>query len=449
MAWRVAPSGGPAKKSDKEVTTVRSAARGGPRGRLPRPFSSRIASDDMGATPGPAGNNEGMTTQTLTDEAFGTDMYRLLAQDNPDLVFSPASVAAALRMALCGARGETAAELAAALHLDVGHPDTGHPDTGHPDPGHPDPGAELAAEGLRQLDALVASTPSDITFRVANTAWVQSGLPLLADFTARLGATSTSTIAEADFAARPDQARRRINAAIEEQTGGKITNLLGPGTLDSMTRLVLANAVYLKAPWANPFPEQATKHAPFQAGAGRPVTVPMMHGRADREYVRGDGYQAVLLPYRASRLAMVVVLPDGPLDSLGARPLHELTDGASTHRVTLSLPRFRVEADTNLTPVLRHLGVRTAFGGDADFSGITSAERLRIGAAVHKAYVDVDEQGTEAAAATAVTMVAAALRLNQPPPVEMIVDHPFLFAIIDTVSGLPLFLGQVTNPGRT
>jgi serine protease inhibitor len=391
-----------------------------------------------------------MTTQTLPDEAFAADLYRLLAGAAPDLVFSPASVAAALRMALLGAHGKTAAELATALHLDAGGtPDDASPDQAGSDQAGPDQAVlDRAEAGLRQLDALVAGAPDGITFRVANTAWVQTGMPLLPDFTTRLSATPSSTITEADFAAKPEQARKLINAAIEEQTAGKITNLLAPGTLDSLTRLVLANAVYLKAPWADPFPEQATKDAPFHPAPGQSVTVPMMRGRANREYVRGDGYQAVLLPYRASRLAMAVVLPDGPLDSLGPRTLRELTDGASTHQVTLSLPRFRVEADTSLAPVLRDLGVRTAFTADADFSGITAAERLYIGAAVHKAYVDVDEHGTEAAAATAIGFAAAAMR-KPPPPAAMVVDHPFLFAILDAASGLPLFLGQVTNPRRT
>jgi serine protease inhibitor len=373
-----------------------------------------------------------MTTLTLADAAFGTDMYRLLA-DAPDLVFSPASIAAALRMALLGARGDTAAELAAALH---------------PGPGQ-QAGPEQAAQGLRQLDALVAGTPEGITFRVANTAWVQSGMPLRPEFTGRLSGTTTSTIAETDFAAAPGRARARINEKIEEQTAGKIKDLLPASAVTTLTRLVLANAVYLKAPWQDPFPRNATKDAPFYPAAGQAVSVPMMRGAANREYVRGDGYQAVLLPYRASRLAMAVVLPDGPLSGLGGSgtSVQDLLNGATRHRVTLSLPRFRVETETDLTRVLGDLGVRTAFSQNADFSGITTAAELRIGAAVHKAYIDVDEHGTEAAAATALVMAAAAM-VKPPPRVEMTVDRPFLFAIIDAATGSPLFLGQVTNPGR-
>jgi serpin B len=175
----------------------------------------------------------------------------------------------------------------------------------------------------------------------------------------------------------------------------------------------------------------------------------MMHGSAARAYLRGDGYQAVLLPYRDASLAMAVVLPDGPLAALrpkiGAAGLGGLLAGTARHQVTLSMPRFRLESGFDLIPALRRLGVSEAFGEDADFSGITEAERLQIGAVAHKAYIDVDEQGTEAAAATAVIMRASAV-LRPPPPVTMVVDRPFLFAIIDTATGLPLFLGQVTHP---
>jgi serpin B len=399
-----------------------------------------------------------MTTQTLADETFGTDLFRLLAKNVPDLVFSPASVAAALRMALLGARGETASELAAALHIEAGHIEAEHIEAGHT---HGSTAvADQAADGLRQLDDLVAATPDDITFRVANTAWVQAGMPLRPDFTARLTATPSSTVAETDFAAAPRQARARINATIEEQTAGKIANLLPASAVNALTRLVLANAVYLKAPWADQFPPNATRDAPFHPAPGQSVTVPMMRRAANRQYVRGDGYQAVLLPYRASRLAMAVILPDGPLAEgplaegplaegpLAAGTLGGLLDGATPHRVTLSLPRFRVQTGTDLTSVLGDLGVRTAFSDDADFSGITAAGQLRISAAIHKAYIDVDEHGTEAAAATAAVFRASAL-MKPPPPVELVVDRPFLFAITDTASGTPLFLGQVTNPGRT
>ena len=176
----------------------------------------------------------------------------------------------------------------------------------------------------------------------------------------------------------------------------------------------------------------------------------MMHGTAARAYRHGDGYQAVLLPYRGGQLAMAVVLPDGPLTTLrpaiAAGGLPGLLTGMSRYQVTLSLPRFRVEAAFDLIPVLRRLGVNQAFTREADFSGITEAERLLINAVAHKAYVDVDEQGTEAAAATAISFRPTAA-FQAPPAVTMTVDRPFLFVIFHTPTGMPLFVGQVSRPG--
>ena len=362
-------------------------------------------------------------------DAFGADLYRILAEGTADTVFSPVSVAGALGLALRGARGRTAAEIAGVLHL-AGPADT--------------------ADGLRSLAAalrdVAASGP--VTFRAPNTVWIQSGLPVRPEFTAAL--SDAATLTAADFARAPEAARSEINRIIAEQTAGKIPGLLPAGSITVLTRLVLASAVYLKAAWAEPFPEAATGDAPFYPdGPDSPaLTVRMMRGTATRGYVRGDGYQAVLLPYQGSSLAMAVVLPDGPLAAL--RPaitsggLGGLLTDTGRQRVTLSMPRFRLEAAFDLIPALRRLGINAAFD-DADFSGITEAEPLQISAVAHKAYVDVDEQGTEAAAATAVAIrMLAAIR--SPPPVTMVVDRPFLFVFIHTGTGLPLFAGQVSHP---
>jgi serpin B len=370
------------------------------------------------------------------DAALGVDLYGVLGADAEDLVFSPASVASALRMALCGASGQTAAELATVLHLG----------------NYPEP-QNVAATGLR----LMPAQPGDgepgggsAIFRAPATIWIQSGLRLGGSFQARV-VTSGVTLADADFAAAPEAARAEINQVIAEQTEGKITGLLPSGTVTALTRLVLASAVYLKAAWTDPFPERATADAPFYPDGpdGPALAVPMMRGTASRTYLRGDGYQAVLLPYRDIGLAMAVLLPDGPLAALrpklAAAGLGGLLAGTARHQVTLSLPRFRVEAAFDLIPALRRLGVVAPFGADADFSEITADAQLRIGAVAHKAYIDVDEQGTEAAAATAVVMRTAAA-MRPPPLVTMVLDRPFLFAIIDTATGLPVFLGQVSHP---
>jgi len=434
------------------------------------------------------------------DDAFGVDLYRVLGARGGNMVFSPASIAAALRMALLGARGETAAQLATALHLAS---------------------PQDSADGLRLLSAGLPRLSGGVTFRAPNTMWVQSGLPLLPEFTTVLTGLAAVTLRDADFAHAAEQARLQINATIAEQTAGKIADLLPPRAVGPLTRLVLANAVYLKAAWAQPFQVAETTDAPFYlsgdgtdgasaggpstggASTGRPstgapstggastggagtggpstggpstggastggattgsastgsanasggsvISVPMMHRIGRLGYLRGSGYQAVILPYAGGLLAMAVILPDGPLgpleEMLAAHGTAGLLTGMTPQQVRLALPRFRATESFSLEPFLKSLGVAAAFDRyQADFSGITKAAELFIGAAVHKAYIDVDEHGTEAAAATGVAISARMAIIQEPPPVVVTVDRPFLFAITDVATGLPLFLGRVADP---
>jgi serpin B len=374
----------------------------------------------------------GIAQEVQADTAFGTDLYLKLAAKG-NVVFSPASIAAALRMALAGARGETAAELAAALHVT---------------------GPEEAADGLAQLAAIRPG--DDLTFRAPNIMWLEKALSVRDDYIARL--SGTVSLERCDFVRAPEAARQTINETIAEQTAGKIAGLIPPGVIDSLTRLVLTNAVYMNALWVDQFPARDTKQKPFYPERTEPAPVSLMHLQARLAYHRGDGYQAVLLPYRGGSLAMAVVLPDGPLSELtgnlsgsgglGAL-LAGLLPGDAQRLVDLSLPRFRVDAGFMLADTLQALGVRTAFTPDADFSGITGDRSLHISAVVHKAYIDVGEEGTEAAAATAVVFATLAMVRKPQPDVTLVVDRPFLFAIVETASGLPLFLGQFTRPVRS
>jgi serpin B len=431
------------------------------------------------ASGGPVSGRPAPGAPVSGDEAFGAGLFgRLPGQGN--LVFSPASIATALRLVLLGARGETAAQIAAALRMAI-----------------PD-GATPALQAAQQLQAVSANlsdlAAGDLTLRAPNAMWVQSGLPLEPGFTAAVSAAAAVAVRDADFRRAADQARQEINQFIAEQTAGKIVGLLSPGVVSAATSMVLASAVYLKAAWARPFPAGATQDAVFylgpdpassgppspgppspgqpdsgqpdsaRPGPGTQVTVPTMRLRARLPYLRGDGYQAVELPYAGTRLGMVIVLPDpapgpdsggpaatGPGQLLAGGGVHDagpggLRAGLAPRQVILALPRFKVTSGFALRPVLAALGMPLAFTDEADFSGITAAQRLRIDEVVHQAYIDVNEAGTEAAAATAVVMTAAARLAKPDPPVEMIVDHPFRFAITDLRSGLPLFLGRVTDP---
>ncbi len=371
------------------------------------------------------------TASAAPDDRFGAELYAALGGTG-NLVFAPANIAAALRMTLLGARGETATQLATTLHLAK---------------------PQDAAAGLLELCALVDSLAGgDLTLRAPNTMWVQSGLPLQPDFTAALAQAACAQLREADFGHAPGPARQQINDLIAEQTAGKITGLIPSGVITQATRLVLASAIYLKAAWTHPFPPGATQHAAFHPVPGAARQVPTMRQRERLRYLRGDGYQVVELPYAGQRLGMVIVLPDGPLAAvesrLGRDGLGRLLAGLAVRQVTLALPRFRVTSQFSLGSALATLGMPLAFTSRADFTGITTAQPVHISDVVHQAYLDVDEQGTEAAAATAVVIRAAARVMRPDPPVEMIVDRPFLFAVTELASGEPLFLGRVTDPGR-
>jgi serpin B len=384
-----------------------------------------------------------LAEQATADAAFGTDLYTRLAGPG-NVVFSPASIAAALRMALVGARGETANEMARALHLSF---------------------PEAAAGGLRHLTEIAAA--SDGLLSVYNTAWISSALSVRADFL-----DQPVTVERADFTRQPEAARQAINAAVAGQTAGKITDLIQPGLIGALTRLVLVNAIYFKARWEHQFPPRDTRKEPFFGGYGgvlrssarvaehlegpAPTQVDMMHMRARLAYHHGDGFATVLLPYEGGPLAMAVVLPDGPLPELAGRldglggvsgVLRGVIADRTEYDVDLRLPKFTVTAAFLLRDTLQALGMGRAFSAGADFSGITDEEPVQISEVVHKAFIDIDEQGTEAAAATAVIMRAAGF-VQKPPAKRVVVtvDRPFLFAIVETASGLPLFLGQVTRP---
>jgi serpin B len=368
-----------------------------------------------------------LAEQAAADAAFGTDLYLKLAGPG-NLVLSPASIAAALRMALTGARGETAAAMAQALHLDS---------------------PEAARAGLRELPEAAAA--SDGLLSAYNTAWIESDLSVRAGFL-----DQPVAVERASFARQPEAARQAINSAVAEQTRGKITDLIQPGLIGGLTRLVLVNAIYFKARWEHQFPARDTRKEPFYPQRSGPAQVDMMHMQARLAYHRGDGFTAALLPYEGAPLAMVVVLPDGPLPELAGRleelggvsgVLHGILADPAEYDVDLRLPKFTVTAAFLLRDTLQALGLGRAFSDDADFSGITDEKPLSISEVVHKAFIDIDEQGTEAAAATAVVMRVAGL-IRKPPAkrVVLTVDRPFLFAVVETNSGLPLFLGQLTRP---
>jgi serpin B len=371
------------------------------------------------------------------DSDFAFDLFRVAAGDGENVLLSPYSVAAALTMTYAGARGDTATEMESTLHFGV------------------DAGRIHAVRNALDLEITAptpAATPDDdrepFSIEVANSLWGQNGYPFLDEFLTVLAENYGAGLNLVDFATAAEQARREINSWVEDQTNGRIVDLIPQGAIDSMTRLVLVNAIWFKANWDSPFDPEATAAGPFTTAAGDTVTVPMMHGGGTMSYRNGDGYQAVRIPY-AGDASMLVIMPDPGRFSdivagLDAGFIADFDTAASTASVTLSMPRFEFRSELGLVPALRQLGMLAPFDpAQADFTGMTEQRELYISDVIHQAFISVDEQGTEAAAATAVIM-----RLTSAggEPVTVNLDHPFLFAIQNDPTGEILFLGQVTDP---
>ena len=370
---------------------------------------------------------------SAADSDFASSLFGKLVDGQSDnIVLSPASVAIALQMAYAGARGQTAAEMAKVLHVDGISP------------------LQVAAAASHFLSALTPlATDKNELVSMANKVWVQSGFPLVPSYDGAMRSGFGAGMQRTDFNKDPESARKAINADIAAATHGKIQDLLPPGLIDSTMRLVLTNAIYLHAKWAHPFDPSQTARRAFHLADGTTIQPDTLEQTNTLDYVKGDGYQAVRLPYRGGRLAMTILLPDGalaPLEGqLATKGFPALMAAAKPTDLTLDLPKFKYTWTHDLGETLAALGMPTAFSDSADFSGMSTAAALKIAFVQHKAFIAVDEKGTEAAAATAVG-IELSMGVVVPSGPTMRVDHPFLFAITDTTTGLPLFMGQVTNP---
>jgi serpin B len=358
-------------------------------------------------------------------QAFGTDLFRAIAEQDGNLLCSPYSVAVALGMARTGARGSTADEMDRVLHATSA--------------------TELNA-GLNALTQHIEGLGVD----AANSLWGQHGVRWERPFLDALAESYGTGLRQVDYIHDSEAALQAINSWTSDQTHEKIPKLLPPGILDDTTRLVLVNAIYVKAPWAVPFEKSLTQDRPFTRADGSAARVAMMHSSSDVQlsYARGPGWQAVDLPYADGGLAMAVLVPDlGRLDEIlrgfDAAFVRAMLTGLQPTGVALQLPRWTLRTQVLLNEVLGDLGMPTAFTGRADFTGMAREEPLEIAAVMHEAFIAVDEQGTEAAAATAVVMNLASARLST---VQLTVDRPFLFVLHDTATGTPLFIGRVSDP---
>jgi serpin B len=381
-----------------------------------------------------------MTSLAAGSNAFGLDLYRRLRAKPGNLTVSPASIASALTMTWGGAKGKTAEQMKTALHLEGSQAEV------------------LAASG--KLAAALQDPSRPVTLRIANRLFGEKTYRFEKAYLEATRAAYGAPLEPVDFRTGAEKARALINGWVEEKTEKRIANLIPPRGVDDQTRLVLVNAIYFLGDWATPFEKESTRDAAFFVKKGESKNVPTMNKGASFRYSDLGGVKAVELPYKGEQTSMLVLLPaevDGleALEkSLEGKKLDAIVESLKPQRVLVSLPKFELSPSEPLSlgAELQELGMKDAFDRrSADFTGIANppspAERLFIAKVFHKAFVRVDEKGTEAAAATAVVMARAGAALQK--LVEFKADHPFLFLIRDNASGLVLFIGRVADPSAS
>ncbi|MBN2127964.1 MAG: serpin family protein [Sedimentisphaerales bacterium] len=378
---------------------------------------------------------------------FALQLYQKLRSGDGNLFFSPYSISTALAMTYAGARGQTETQMAETLGFATSAEVLARIGAS----GKPLTRKEFADAFGHIIKGLNArGDEAQYQLRVANALWGQKDYESLSSFTKGIEAAYGGKLQELDFVTGAEQARKTINAWVEKQTNDKIKDLISPGVLDAMTRLVLTNAIYFKGNWASQFEKDRTREAPFTLRDGEKVQVPMMNQRARFGYAETDALQVLELPYVGEELSMVILLPretdgiDALEGDLTAENLATWLGRIRKREVIVSVPRFKMTSKFGLASVLASMGMPLAFSRNADFSGMTGKRDLFISAVIHQAYVDVNEEGTEAAAATGVVMKLTSMGPDRTPVFRA--DHPFIFMIRDAKSGSILFLGRVLNP---
>ncbi|HQK17404.1 MAG TPA: serpin family protein, partial [Polyangiaceae bacterium] len=382
-----------------------------------------------------------MTKLATSINRLAFDLFPKLSRAQPgNLVFSPASISFALSMTWGGADGQTAKEMQQVLHFESS--------------------SSEVMEASGKLIAALTDRSRPITFRVANQLFGEKTYPFEPSFLSQTARAFGAPMQQVNFKTAHEPTRRLINEWVEQQTENRIQNLIPNRGVDSETRLVLVNAVYFLGDWAAPFDKQRTQPNPFHLSPSNTISVPTMSRTGSYRIASKDGVTALELPYEGNDLSMIIVLPDAvdgldaALSSMDETRWRELTNGLSHESVWVSIPSFKLEpsAPMRLSTPLRELGMRTAFDRrNANFSKIANPpnpqDRLYISEVFHKGFIRTDEKGTEAAAATAVTMARTASAILRPRAFKA--DHPFVFVVRDNETNLILFLGIVADPSKT
>jgi serpin B len=406
---------------------------------LPALAGEKILQSKLARIGSPSVPEEDLIQLAQGNNAFAIALYQKMRGGDGNLFFSPYSISLALAMAYAGARGDTEKQMAEALHFTLPQ------DRLHPAMNALDQEITSYAKGNNNKD-------QGFRLNIANALWGQEGFPFLASYLDLLAQNYGAGMRLADFVHAAETSRKMINDWVKQQTQGKITDLFPQGSIDTTTRLVLANAIYFKAAWENSFDPASTKNETFYLLNGSPTSVPMMHTKGETTYLyaQGSNYQAVGLPYANSNVMMVVLMPTSGNFAdfeagLTVTQLEGILSDMTDKPLNLAIPKFKIETELDLKSTLASLGMLDAFDKNADFSGMDGKKDLFIADVLHKAYVNVDENGTEAAAATGVVMGIMAV----PAQIQNVtIDHPFLFFLFDPQTKMILFMGRMMNPGK-
>jgi len=386
------------------------------------------SADDIDSTP------QGVQDVVEANNEFAFDLYSELDKsENGNIFYSPYSISAALAMTYEGAKGQTANEMKSVFHF---------------------PESNILRPNFAKIYNNINEGADDYELRTGNALWVQQDYPLLEDYTARVEKYYGGKATNVDFIEETENSRQTINSFIEEQTNNKIKDLIPAGFLDAMTRLVLTNAIYFKGIWEWQFDKADTYEGDFKITNDNIVKTEMMNMNPDKDKVKfnyadtGD-LQILELPYKGDKISMLLLLPSENLDViepvLTAEKLNEYkSQMKETELDSISIPKFEFDTKYFMKETLSALGMPTAFSQNADFSGMTGVKDLYIDFVIHQAYVKVNEEGTEAAAATAVGMKLTAVM----PSNVFKADHPFIFIIQEKETGNILFFGRVVDPTK-
>ena len=369
-----------------------------------------------------------------SNNVFAFDLYREITKTQKgNVFFSPFSISTALAMTYAGADGSNATEMAAAMHFEPNTPDF-HLDYG------------------KYVSALELNAKGNIQLQIANRLWGEKSYQLQNDFITLNEKAYHSPLQKVDFVGSPDGSRVTINDWVADQTEQRIKDLIPPSGITTDTRLVLTNAIYFKGDWLYQFDKKDTRDKKFVLADGSTIKTPFMNSEGALNYAETDLAKMIRLPYKGGKQSMVIVLPNKTDDlakveeSMNASSFQNIMY-AYQPEVILALPKFKMTLPLNLNNNLMNLGMKEAFAQGADFSKMTPSNDLWISSVVHKAFIEIDEEGTEAAAATAVIMTIESVGPHDPPkPKEFIADHPFLFYIIDDETQAILFMGRIMEP---